>query len=140
MGTTERLGLRGGSNGGSHRRGHHPRPDLFRAAVCDVPVMRCDSFPLFGNGKAGRPNTAARDPEQSRPMLPIHPTTRPKWKSAIRRSSSKEPTATTAVDPMTPGKFAAAMQAVASDLPGLAPGSSEYGATSARARSAADAE
>lgn len=62
----ERLAVRGGSNGGLLVGAViTQRPDLFRAAVCEAPLLDMIRFPLYGGGKTwmpeyGSPENAAQ--------------------------------------------------------------------------------
>ncbi|HWL86382.1 MAG TPA: prolyl oligopeptidase family serine peptidase, partial [Polyangiaceae bacterium] len=117
----ERLGLRGGSNGGLTTAAViTQRPDLFRAAVCDVPVIDVIRSPLFGNGKSWETEYGSpEDPEQFKAMFaysPYHHAEGGKrYPSLLVQGADSDDR----VDPMHARKFAAAMQAVASDRPVL---------------------
>jgi prolyl oligopeptidase len=62
----ERLAVRGGSNGGLLVGAViTQRPDLFRAAVCEAPLLDMIRFPLYGGGKTWIPEYGSPDdPDQ----------------------------------------------------------------------------
>jgi prolyl oligopeptidase len=62
----ERLALRGGSNGGLLVGAMlTQRPDLFRAMVCEAPLLDMIRYPLYGGGKTWIPEYGSPDdPEQ----------------------------------------------------------------------------
>jgi prolyl oligopeptidase len=58
----ERLAVRGGSNGGLLVGAVvTQRPDLFRAAVCEAPLLDMVRYPLFGSGKTWIPEYGSPD-------------------------------------------------------------------------------
>ena len=59
-----RLGLRGGSNGGLLVGAVlTQRPDLFRAVVCEAPLLDMIRYPLFGSGKTWIPEYGSPENE-----------------------------------------------------------------------------
>ncbi len=60
----EHLAVRGGSNGGLLVGAViTQRPDLFRAAVCEVPLLDMVRYPQFGSGKTWVPEYGSPDNE-----------------------------------------------------------------------------
>ena len=60
----EKLGLRGGSNGGLLVGAVlTQRPDLFRAVVCEAPLLDMIRYPLFGSGKTWIPEYGSPENE-----------------------------------------------------------------------------
>ena len=58
----QRLGVRGGSNGGLLVGAVlTQRPDLFRAVVCEAPLLDMIRYPLFGSGKTWIPEYGSPD-------------------------------------------------------------------------------
>jgi len=71
----ERLAVRGGSNGGLLAGAMlTQRPDLFRAVVCEAPVLDMIRYPLFGGGKLWVPEYGSPDdPEQFKALYAYSP-------------------------------------------------------------------
>jgi prolyl oligopeptidase len=71
----ERLGLRGGSNGGLLVGAVlTQRPDLFRAIVCEAPLLDMIRYPLFGSGKTWIPEYGSSDdPDQFKALYAYSP-------------------------------------------------------------------
>ncbi len=71
----ERLALRGGSNGGLLAGAVlTQRPDLFRAVVCEVPLLDMVRYNLFGSGKTWVPEYGSpEDPEQFKALYAYSP-------------------------------------------------------------------
>jgi prolyl oligopeptidase len=71
----ERLAVRGGSNGGLLVGAVvTQRPDLFRAAVCEAPLLDMIRYPLFGSGKTWIPEYGSPDdPEQFKALYAYSP-------------------------------------------------------------------
>ncbi len=62
----ERLAVRGGSNGGLLAGAMlTQRPDLFRAVVCEAPLLDMVRYPLFGSGKTWVPEYGSPDDPRS---------------------------------------------------------------------------
>ncbi|MCE0496830.1 MAG: prolyl oligopeptidase family serine peptidase [Methylacidiphilales bacterium] len=112
----ERLALRGESNGGLLVAAVvTQRPDLFRAAICGVPLTDMIRFPKFGSGKTwiteyGSPD----DPDQFKALYAYSP-----YHHVVKRTAYPSLLICTAenddrVDPMHARKFAAALQAATS--------------------------
>ena len=61
----KKLALRGGSNGGLLVGAVlTQRPDLFRAVVCEAPLLDMIRFPLYGGGKTWTPEYGSPDNEE----------------------------------------------------------------------------
>ena len=71
----ERLAVRGGSNGGLLVGAViTQRPDLFRAAVCEAPLLDMIRYPLYGGGKTWMPEYgSADDPDQFKALYAYSP-------------------------------------------------------------------
>jgi prolyl oligopeptidase len=71
----ERLAVRGGSNGGLLVGAViTQRPDLFRAAVCEAPLLDMIRYPLYGGGKTWIPEYGAPDdPDQFKALYGYSP-------------------------------------------------------------------
>jgi prolyl oligopeptidase len=71
----ERLALRGGSNGGLLAGAVlTQRPDLFRAVVCEAPLLDMIRYPLFGSGKTWIPEYGSPDdPDQFKALYAYSP-------------------------------------------------------------------
>ena len=109
----EHLAVRGGSNGGLLVGAViTQRPDLFRAAVCEVPLLDMIRFPLFGSGKTWIPEYGSPDKEDEFKALyaysPYHHV-QPgvKYPALLMCSAANDDR----VDPMHARKFIAEMQA-----------------------------
>lgn len=109
----ERLGVRGGSNGGLLVGAVlTQRPDLFRAGVCEVPLLDMIRYDKFGSGKTWIPEYgSAADPEQFKALLAyspyhnVHPGMA--YPSILFCTAANDDR----VDPMHARKMAAALQA-----------------------------
>jgi prolyl oligopeptidase len=112
----DKLAVRGGSNGGLLVAAVvTQRPDLFRAAVCEVPLTDMLRFPKFGSGKTwiteyGSPDYA----EQFKALYAYSP-----YHHVVKGTAYPAMLICTAqnddrVDPMHARKFAAALQAATS--------------------------
>jgi prolyl oligopeptidase len=107
------LGLRGGSNGGLLVGAVlTQRPDLFRAMVCEVPLLDMIRFEKFGSGKTWVPEYGSpENAEQFRalyaysPYHHVHPGTA--YPSVLFCTAANDDR----VDPMHARKMAAALQA-----------------------------
>jgi prolyl oligopeptidase len=109
----ERLALRGGSNGGLLAGAVlTQRPDLFRAVVCEVPLLDMVRYDLFGSGKTWVPEYGSpQDPEQFKALYAYSP-----YHHVIPGTAYPSVLFCTAanddrVDPMHARKMAAALQA-----------------------------
>jgi prolyl oligopeptidase len=73
--SSDRLAIRGGSNGGLLvGAAITQRPDLFRAAVCSVPLLDMIRYPLFGSGKTWIPEYGdPEDPDHFRALYSYSP-------------------------------------------------------------------
>jgi prolyl oligopeptidase len=109
----EHLAVRGGSNGGLLVGAViTQRPDLFRAAVCEVPLLDMIRYPLFGSGKTWEPEYGSPDNEaQFKALLAYSPYhhLQPgvKYPALLMCSADSDDR----VDPMHARKFVAKMQA-----------------------------
>jgi prolyl oligopeptidase len=109
----ERLGLRGGSNGGLLVGAVlTQRPDLFRAMVCEVPLLDMVRFEKFGSGKTWVPEYGSPENEAQfralyaySPYHHVHPGT--VYPSVLFCSAANDDR----VDPMHARKMTAALQA-----------------------------
>jgi prolyl oligopeptidase len=112
----ERLAVRGASNGGLLVAAVvTQRPDLFRAAICEVPLTDMIRFPKFGSGKTwiteyGSPD----DSDQFKALYAYSP-----YHHVVKGTAYPSLLICTAenddrVDPMHARKFAAALQAATS--------------------------
>ena len=112
----ERLALRGGSNGGLLVGAViTQRPDLFRAAVCEVPLLDMIRYPLFGSGQTWIPEYGSPQNEaQFRALLaysPYHHVKKGVAYPAVLFCTAQNDDR---VDPMHARKMAAALQAATS--------------------------
>jgi len=109
----EHLAVRGGSNGGLLVGAViTQRPDLFRAAVCEVPLLDMIRYPLFGSGKTWVPEYGSPDnAEQFKALYAYSPYhhVQPgvKFPALLMCSAANDDR----VDPMHARKFVAEMQA-----------------------------
>jgi len=109
----DRLAVRGGSNGGLLAGAMlTQRPDLFRAVVCEVPLLDMIRYDQFGSGKTWIPEYGSpSDPEQFKALLAYSPyhhvTPGTKYPSVLICSAANDDR----VDPMHARKMAAALQA-----------------------------
>jgi prolyl oligopeptidase len=117
----ERLAIQGGSNGGLLvGAAVTQRPDLFRAAVCAVPLLDMVRYHLYGSGKTWISEYgSAEDPEQFKALLAYSPYHRVKagvrYPSVLMLSADSDDR----VDPMHARKFTAALQAASKGGPVL---------------------
>ncbi|WP_437305771.1 prolyl oligopeptidase family serine peptidase [Sorangium sp. So ce388] len=117
----ERLVIQGGSNGGLLvGAALTQRPELFRAAVCGVPLLDMVRYHLFGSGKTWISEYgSADDPAQFKalhaysPYHHVRPGTR--YPAVLLLSADSDDR----VDPMHARKFAAALQAASAGGPVL---------------------
>ncbi len=112
----ERLALRGGSNGGLLVGAVlTQRPDLFRAMVCEVPLLDMIRYDQFGSGKTWVPEYGSPDdPEQFKALYAYSPYHHVKpgtsYPSVLFCTAANDDR----VDPMHARKMAAALQAATS--------------------------
>jgi prolyl oligopeptidase len=118
----ERLGIRGGSNGGLLvGAAMTQRPDLFRAVACSVPLLDMVRYHLFGSGKTWMTEYGNPDKPEDFAYLhaysPYHRVTKGTQYPALLMLSADSDDR---VDPMHARKFTAAIQhATASDHPAI---------------------
>jgi prolyl oligopeptidase len=117
----ERLVIKGGSNGGLLvGAAVTQRPDLFRAALCAVPLLDMVRYHLFGSGKTWISEYgSAESEEQFKALFAYSPYHRvkagTKYPAVLLLSADSDDR----VDPMHARKFAAALQAASSGRPVL---------------------
>jgi prolyl oligopeptidase len=112
----DRLGLRGGSNGGLLVGAVlTQRPDLFRAMVCEVPLLDMVRFNKFGSGQTWVPEYGSPENEEQFKALyaysPYHHVHAGTAYPAVLFCTSADDDR---VDPMHARKMAAALQAATS--------------------------
>jgi prolyl oligopeptidase len=112
----EHLGLRGGSNGGLLVGAVlTQRPDLFRAMVCEVPLLDMIRYVQFGSGKTWIPEYGSPDDEaQFKALLAYSPYHHVKKGTAYPSVLFCTAANDDRVDPMHARKMAAALQAATS--------------------------
>ena len=112
----ERLALRGGSNGGLLAGAVlTQRPDLFRAVVCEAPLLDMIRYPLFGSGKTWIPEYGSPDdPEQFKALYAYSPYHHVKPGTAYPSVLFCTPQNDDRVAPMHAFKMTAALQAATS--------------------------
>jgi prolyl oligopeptidase len=112
----ERLAVRGGSNGGLLAGAMlTQRPDLFRAVVCEGPLLDMIRYDQFGSGKTWVPEYGSpQDPEQFKALYAYSPyhhvEPRTPYPSVLFCTAANDDR----VDPMHARKMAAALQAATS--------------------------
>ncbi len=117
----DRLVLRGGSNGGLLLGAAITQhPELFRVALCGVPLLDMVRYHLFGSGKTWISEYgSADDPAQFKALYAYSPyhhvKAGTKYPSVLLLSADSDDR----VDPMHARKFAAALQAASTDGPVL---------------------
>jgi prolyl oligopeptidase len=113
----ERLAVRGGSNGGLLAGAMlTERPDLFRAVVCEAPLLDMIRYPLFGSGKTWIPEYGSpEDPEQFKALYAYSPYHHIKPRAPYPSVLFCTPQNDDRVAPMHAFKMAAAMQAATSN-------------------------
>ena len=109
----ERLALRGGSNGGLLAGAVlTQRPDLFRAVVCEVPLLDMVRYDKFGSGKTWIPEYgSASDPVQFKALYAYSPYHHVKSGTAYPSVLFCTAANDDRVDPMHARKLAAYLQA-----------------------------
>jgi prolyl oligopeptidase len=116
----DRLGLRGGSNGGLLVGAVlTQRPDLFRAIVCEAPLLDMVRYPLFGSGKTWIPEYGSPENEaQFKALYGYSPYHHVKKGTAYPSVLFCSPENDDRVAPMHAFKMTAALQAdTSSDRP-----------------------
>ena len=112
----ERLGIRGGSNGGLLvGAAMTQRPELFRAVICAVPLLDMVRYHLFGSGRTWIPEYgSAEDPAQFQTLFTYSPyhRVRPgtRYPALLMQSADSDDR----VDPMHARKMVARVQAATS--------------------------
>jgi prolyl oligopeptidase len=110
---SERLGIRGGSNGGLLvGAALTQRPELFRAVLCAVPLLDMVRYHLFGSGRTWIPEYGtAEDPEQFKAIHAYSPYHRVKkgtrYPALLMQSADSDDRG----DPMHARKMTALLQA-----------------------------
>jgi prolyl oligopeptidase len=109
----ERLAIRGGSNGGLLvGAAITQRPDLFRAAVCAVPLLDMVRYHLFGSGRTWIPEYgSAEDEAQFRTLFAYSPYHHVKHGTRYPAMLMMSADSDDRVDPMHARKMAALLQA-----------------------------
>ena len=107
----DRLGIKGGSNGGLLvGAAMTQRPDLFGAVICAVPLLDMVRYHMFGSGKTWISEYgSADDPEEFRTLFAYSPYHRVKatdYPALLMMASDSDDR----VDPMHARKFVAAIQ------------------------------
>ncbi len=109
----EKLAIRGGSNGGLLMGAAlTQRPDLFRAVICEVPLLDMLRYQLFGSGRTWIPEYGTAENEADFKTLvaysPYHHVKKgTKYPAVLMMSSDSDDR----VDPMHARKMVAALQA-----------------------------
>jgi prolyl oligopeptidase len=113
----ERLAIRGGSNGGLLvGAAMVRRPDLFRAVVCQVPLLDMVRYHLFGSGRTWiEEYGSADDPVQFATLFAYSPYHHVKAGTAYPALLMMSADSDDRVDPMHARKFTAAVQAAQAD-------------------------
>ncbi len=115
--STSRLAIMGGSNGGLLMGAAMTQhPELYKAVVCQVPLLDMIRYQLFGSGRTWIPEYGtSEDPEQFKTLLAYSPyqhvTPGTRYPALLLASSDHDDR----VDPMHARKFAAAVQAAQPD-------------------------
>ena len=118
--SADRLAIRGGSNGGLLvGAAITQRPELFRAAICSVPLLDMIRYPLFGSGKTWVPEYGnPEDPDQFRVLYAYSPYHRIQTGTRYPALLMDSADADDRVDPMDARKMMAALKdANRSELP-----------------------
>jgi len=117
----ERLAIRGGSNGGLLvGAALTQRPDLFRVALCGVPLLDMVRYHLFGSGKTWvEEYGSAEDPAQFKAILAYSPYQHVKQGTRYPATLFLSADADDRVDPLHARKMAAALQAASTGGPVL---------------------
>jgi len=113
----ERLAIRGGSNGGLLvGAAMIQRPELFRAVVCQVPLLDMVRYHLFGSGRTWiEEYGSADDPAQFATLFAYSPYHHVKAGTVYPALLMMSADSDDRVDPMHARKFAAAIQAAQAD-------------------------
>ena len=117
----ERLAIRGASNGGLLvGAALTQRPDLFRVALCGVPLLDMIRYHLFGSGKTWvEEYGSAENAEQFKAILAYSPYQNVKAGTRYPATLFLSADADDRVDPMHARKMAAALQAASTGGPVL---------------------
>jgi prolyl oligopeptidase len=117
----DRLVIRGGSNGGLLvGAAITQRPDLFKAAICGVPLLDMLRYDRFESGKTWTSEYgSAKDPEQFKALFAYSPYHRVKPGTSYPAVLLLSADSDDRVDPMHARKFAAALQAASQGGPVL---------------------
>ncbi|WP_234022876.1 prolyl oligopeptidase family serine peptidase [Sorangium cellulosum] len=117
----DRLVLEGRSNGGLLvGAAITQRPDLFKAALCQVPLMDMVRYHLFGSGKTWiEEYGSADDPEDFRALFAYSPYHRVREGTAYPGLLVMSVDSDDRVDPMHARKFVAALQGASTGGPVL---------------------
>ncbi len=107
----DKLGIKGGSNGGLLvGAAMTQRPDLYGAVICSVPLLDMVRYHLFGSGKTWISEYgSADDPEEFQTLYaysPYHRVTEAKYPALLMMAADSDDR----VDPMHARKFVAAVQ------------------------------
>ena len=113
----ERLAIRGGSNGGLLvGAAMVQRPELFRAVVCQVPLLDMVRYHLFGSGRTWiQEYGSADDPAQFATLFAYSPYHHVQGGTAYPALLMMSADGDDRVDPMHARKFTAAIQAAQAD-------------------------
>jgi len=119
--TPDRLVIRGGSNGGLLVGAVvTQRPDLFKAALCGVPLLDMLRYDRFESGKTWTSEYgSAKDPEQFKALFAYSPYHRVQPETSYPAVLLLSADSDDRVDPMHARKFAAALQAASRGGPVL---------------------
>ena len=121
--TSERLAIRGGSNGGLLvGAAMTQRPDLFRAVICAVPLLDMVRYHLFGSGRTWIPEYgSAEDAAQFATLFAYSPyhhvVAGTRYPALLMLGADNDDR----VDPMHARKFTAAVQDAVKDVPDAHP-------------------
>jgi len=121
--TSERLAIRGGSNGGLLVGAvMTQRPDLFKAVICAVPLLDMVRYHLFGSGRTWIPEYgSAEDAEQFKTLYAYSPYQHvargTRYPALLMMGADSDDR----VDPMHARKFAAEVQWAVADVPDARP-------------------
>ncbi|MFO0744638.1 MAG: prolyl oligopeptidase family serine peptidase [Myxococcota bacterium] len=121
--TSERLAIRGGSNGGLLvGAAMTQRPDLFKAVVCTVPLLDMVRYHLFGSGRTWIPEYGSAEDPAMFPVLyaysPYHHIVKGTRYPALLMVGADSDDR---VDPMHARKFTAMVQWAVSEVPDAQP-------------------
>jgi prolyl oligopeptidase len=120
---SEKLAIRGGSNGGLLvGTAMTQRPELYGAVICAVPLLDMLRYHRFGSGRTWIPEYGSADEATQFPYLAAyspyhHVTAGTRYPALLMMGSDHDDR----VDPMHARKFAAAIAAATAELPEAAP-------------------